>query len=153
MHHVYTCSFVIQNQKQSIMKTVKSLGVITMIIMGACTMCHAQKGTVIVSVKGIKEAKGNLMVGFGDQSNPKQMVYNMVAVASTNNVICTLKDVPVGSGGLYAYQDLNANHQLDKDESQIPIEPCYQKERVTIKEGENKIEIKLIDVKEMMGTK
>ena len=77
----------------------------------------------------------------------------MVPVTSANSVMCLLKDIPVGSGGLYVYQDLNGNHQLDKDESQIPIEPCYQKERVTIKEGENKIEIRLIDVKEMMGTK
>jgi uncharacterized protein (DUF2141 family) len=135
------------------MKTVRKLGVAVAISMFAGCMCYAQKGTVIISVKGIKEAKGNLMVGFGDKSNPQQMVYRMVPVTSANNVICTLKDVPVGFGGLYAYQDLNSNHQLDKDESQIPTEPCSQKERITIKEGENKIEIKLIDVKEMMGTK
>ncbi|MDP4203265.1 MAG: DUF2141 domain-containing protein [Bacteroidota bacterium] len=135
------------------MKTLKRLGAAMAICMLAGCMCYAQKGTLIVSVKGIKEAKGNLMVAFGDQSNPKQIVYSMVPVTSTNAVTCTLKDVPTGSGGLYVYQDVNDNHQLDKDETQIPVEPCYQKERVTIKEGENKIEIKLIDVKEMMGTK
>lgn|GEM_PF-433387 len=138
---------------QIIMNAMKSLGVIAMIMMGACTMCYAQKGSLTVVVKGIKESKGSVMIAFGNQSNPKQMAYNMVPVTSANSVMCLLKDIPVGSGGLYVYQDLNGNHQLDKDESQIPIEPCYQKERVTIKEGENKIEIRLIDVKEMMGTK
>jgi uncharacterized protein (DUF2141 family) len=135
------------------MKTMKSSGVIAMIMIGACTMCYAQKGNLTVVAKGIKESKGTIMIAFGDQSNPKQMVYNMAPVTSGNSVTCTLKDVPVGSGGLYVYQDVNGNHQLDKDESQIPTEPCYQKEKVTIKEGDNKIEIRLIDVKEMMGTK
>ena len=36
------------------------------------------------------------------------------------------------------------------DEQHIPIEPCNTKEKVTIKDGENKFEIKLINVKEMM---
>jgi len=65
-------------------------------------------------------------------------------------VVCVLKNVPVSKTNIYVYQDLNENFRLDMDEQHIPIEPCNTKEKVTIKDGENKFEIKLINVKEMM---
>jgi uncharacterized protein (DUF2141 family) len=135
------------------MKTLKRLGISLVMCFVVGSICYAQKGTITVTVKGIKEVKGTIMVAFGDKSHPKEMVYSMLPVTSVNNVICILKEVPVGIGNLYVYQDLNGNFQLDKDENQVPVEPCNTKERITIKEGENKVEIKLINVKEMMDAK
>jgi uncharacterized protein (DUF2141 family) len=135
------------------MKTVKILGIALFVSFFAGGICHAQKETVTIVVKGIKEAKGKLMVAFGDKSHPKEMIYSMIPVSSKEAVVCVLKDVPVGIGDLSVYQDVNENLQLDKDENQIPVEPCYTKPKITIKEGDNKIEIKLINVKEMMGEK
>ena len=139
--------------KKIIMKTLKIIGITVVFCLIACSVGYAQKGTLVVTVKGIKEPKGNLMIAFGDKSRPQEMVFSMLPITSVDKVVCVLKDVPVGSGSLSAYQDLNENHQLDKDENQVPIELCYTKDKVTVKEGENSVEIKLINVKEMMGTK
>jgi uncharacterized protein (DUF2141 family) len=102
-------------------------------------------------LKGIKEAKGKIMVAFGDKTHPGEMRYTMTPVTSKENVICVLRNVPLGIGDLSVYQDVNDNAQLDKDENQTPIEPCYMKEKIAVKEGENNIEIKLMNIKEMMG--
>jgi len=37
------------------------------------------------------------------------------------------------------------------DEQNIPLEPCYKKEKIKIKAGMNTLIAKLINVKEMMG--
>lgn len=92
-----------------------------------------------------------MMVAVGDKSKPQEMKYDMVEVISKDNIICTLNDVPAGIYTVYVYQDLNNNYQLDMDEEKIPVEPCNTKERITVKEGENKVEMKLMNIKEMMG--
>lgn len=135
------------------MKTSKLLGLIFSIMMLTCSVVHAQTGDLTIVVKGIKEAKGKLMIAFGEQSRPKEMVYGILPITSKNDLTYALKELPVGHSNLYVYQDLNENQQLDKDENQIPIEPCYRKEKITIKEGANSVEIRLINVREMMGAK
>ena len=135
------------------MKTLKIICVMVTLFFATGFVCNAQSADVTVVVDGIKEAKGKVMVAAGDQSNPTGMKYNMVELTSTGKVTCVLKDVPVGKCGLYVFQDLNDNYQLDKDESQIPVEPCYVKESMTVKERGVTIEVKLMNVKEMMGKK
>ena len=132
------------------MKTLVCLFV-AVILSSFTGFVNAQVADVTVVVSRIKEVKGKIMIAMGDQSKPSEMKYNMVDVTSTNNVTCVLKDVPVGKSNLYIYQDVNDNYQLDKDENQVPTEPCFVKEKVTVKEGENKLEAKLMNVKEMMG--
>ncbi|RRD61732.1 DUF2141 domain-containing protein [Tannerella forsythia] len=112
---------------------------------------YGQSADVTVVVKGIKEAKGKVMVAAGDKAKSQEMIGEMAAVTSTGDVVCVLKNVPVGKTNIYVYQDLNENFRLDMDEQHIPIEPCNTKEKVTIKDGENKFEIKLLNIKEMMG--
>jgi uncharacterized protein (DUF2141 family) len=112
----------------------------------------SQQADVTVVVKGIKEAKGTILVAAGDMSKPKEMKYSMVEVSSTDDVVCVLKDVPCGKCDLYVYQDLNGDFQLNKDETQIPVEPCYVKKNMTVKDGANEIQAKLMNVREMMGS-
>jgi|AGTN01.2.fsa_nt_gi Uncharacterized protein conserved in bacteria len=135
------------------MKTLKNLVVTVTVCLLIGAVCKAQNANITVEVKGIKDAKGRIMVAFGEQSKPNEMVFDMTPVSKTEKVVCVLKNVPVGTGNLYVYQDLNDNYQLDKDEDQIPVEPCYTREKVNITEGENKIKVKLINVKEMMKVK
>ena len=135
------------------MKTLRFIYVMVSLCFTTMFVCNAQTADVTVVVDGIKEAKGKVMVAAGDQSNPTGMKYNMVELTSTVKVTCILKDVPVGKCGLYVFQDLNDNYQLDKDENQIPVEPCYVKESMTVKEGGVTIDVKLMNVKEMMGYK
>jgi Uncharacterized protein conserved in bacteria (DUF2141). len=111
----------------------------------------AQTAELTVVIKGVKETKGKIMIAAGDLNNPQEMISDMIPVVDTETMTCILKNIPAGKINLYIYQDMNENFQLDKDENKIPIEPCYTKEKITVKEGENKIEIKLINVKEMMG--
>ena len=134
------------------MKALRILA--TAIVLGifATSMtCMAQTAELTVVIKGIKEAKGKIMIACGEAEKPQEMINDMIPVVDTDDMVCLLKNIPTGKTNLYIFQDINENFQLDKDENQIPIEPCYTKEKITIKEGENKVEIKLINVKEMMG--
>jgi Uncharacterized protein conserved in bacteria len=134
------------------MKKVQIL--FTAIVLGIFTTSMtsvAQTAELTVVIKGVKEAKGNIMIAVGDKANPQEMISDMIRVVNTDDITCVLKNIPVGKTNLYVFQDINGNFQLDTEEKQIPIEPCYTKEKITVKEGENKIEIKLINVKEMMG--
>jgi len=133
------------------MKTLKVFTMMIMILVSTSMLCIAQHTDVTVVVKGITEAKGKIMIAAGDKSKQSGMAYDMVEVTSTNDITCTLKNVPVGTCDLYVYQDLNDNYQLDMDENKIPVEPCYNKEKVKIKEDGTTIEVKLLNVKEMMG--
>lgn len=109
-----------------------------------------QTAELTIEIKDIKEVKGKILVAVKNSEDPKKMVYDMVAVEQKGNVFITLKDIPVGKMDVSLFQDLNENFKLDMDENNIPIEPCYNKEKIKIKEGENKLSVKLINVKEMM---
>lgn len=135
------------------MKTLRRLGFVVMVCMCTGMICKSQHADVTVAVKGIREAKGKILIAAGDKSKPQEMKYGMVDVTSTDDVVYVLKDVPVGKCTLSLFQDMNGDYQLDMDENQIPVEPCYTKEKVDIKEGVNRIEIKLINVKELMRKK
>lgn len=133
------------------MRMLKIFAIMTVILVSVNMLCVAQHTDVTVVVKGITEAKGKIMVAAGDKSKQSEMAYDMVEVTSTNDITCTLRNVPVGTCDLYVYQDLNDNYQLDMDENKIPVEPCYNKEKVKIKEEGSTVEVKLLNVKEMMG--
>jgi len=135
------------------MKTLKLFCVVVVISLFTGFTGNAQTADVTIVVNGIKDAKGKIMIAMGDQLKPSEMKYDMVEVASTDDVTCVLKDVPVGISNLYVFQDLNENYQLDKDEKSIPVEPCFSKEKLDVKEGENKFEAKLVNVKEMIEGK
>ena len=133
------------------MKTLKLFCVVAVLCLFTGFLCNAQNADVTVVIGGIKDVKGKIMIAIGDQSSPQGMKYDMVEVVSTDNIVCILKGVPVGKCGLYVYQDINENNQLDKDENRIPVEPCYIKEKIIVKEEGLNIDVKLMNMKEMMG--
>ncbi|MDR1224949.1 MAG: DUF2141 domain-containing protein [Tannerella sp.] len=135
------------------MKTLRHLGWIVTVCMCTGMVCKAQTADVTVVVRGIKEVKGNILVAAGDRTDSQDVKYGMIEVTSKDSAVYVLKEVPVGRHPLYVYQDMNGNHQLDMDENRIPVEPCYRKEKMDVKEGANRIEVRLVNVKEMMGAK
>ena len=56
-------------------------------------------------------------MGAGDVSKPQAMA--MQPVATTDSVVCILKEVPIGKTTLSVFQDMNGDYQLDMDENQI----------------------------------
>lgn len=111
-----------------------------------------QTAELTIEIKGIKEAKGQVLIAIKSSENPEKSVYEMLPITEAGTVSCLLKNIPVGKVGISAFQDLNGNNQLEMDEAlKVPVEPCYSKEKHTIRPGENKLTIKLINVKEMMG--
>lgn len=111
-----------------------------------------QRAELTVEVKGIKEAKGQLLIAVKSCDDPQKTVFEKISITEIGEVSCLLKNLPVGKVDISAFQDLNNNFQLEMDEElRIPIEPCYSKEKHSLREGENRLTIKLVNVKEMMG--
>lgn len=132
------------------MKTliIKSLLGIAILLTSHTAM--GQTAELTIEIKGIKEAKGIILVMVKDCEDPQKLIYDKVEVKQEDNAILTLKELPIGKVDVSLFHDLNGNFKLDMDEQNIPIEPVYSKEKLKIKEGENKLVARLINVKEMM---
>lgn len=133
---------------------IKGVAMVSVLLVGLVAQAQnaEETTTLTVEVKGIKEAKGQVLIAIKSSEDPQKSIYEMVAVSDKEAVTCLLKNVPVGKVDISAFQDLNGNFQLEMDEEhKVPVEPCYSKEKHLIREGENKLTIKLINVKEMMG--
>ncbi|MCD7931931.1 MAG: DUF2141 domain-containing protein [Tannerellaceae bacterium] len=133
---------------------MKSLVIKVLVLIGVMLFSEnvmAQTANLTIEVKGIKEVKGSILVAVTSSSDPQQMVYDMIPVTGKETIVHTLENVPVGLVDVSAFQDLNENYQLDMDEQQIPVEPCFRKQKVKIQEDTNKLVVKLVNVKELMG--
>ncbi len=131
------------------MNTLRFFGMIVVSLVLSGVACKAQKTDVTVTVKDIKEVKGKIMIAIGDISNPEKMIHDMIDVEEPGEVSCLLKDVPFGKTNVYVFQDLNGNYNLDKNEKGIPIEPCFTKEKVMIKEGMKPVKAKLVNLENL----
>ncbi|MCD8176459.1 MAG: DUF2141 domain-containing protein [Tannerellaceae bacterium] len=133
---------------------MKSLVIKVLVLVGVMLFSEnvmAQTANLTIEVKGIKEVKGSILVAVTSSSDPQQMVYDMIPVTGKETIVHTLENVPVGLVDVSAFQDLNENYQLDMDEQQIPVEPCFRKQKVKIQEDTNKLVVKLVNIKELMG--
>lgn len=133
------------------MKSFKIIMVALLFTITASVKSQAPASSLTVVIKGIKEVKGKIMLAYADRKDLQKMTYGMVPVLNAGELVYTFTNISAGNGNLYLYQDLNGNMTLDKDESQIPVEPCYNKEKIAINEGDNRITVTLINVKELMG--
>lgn len=126
-----------------------------MLTMALCSgTVMAQGLNLTVEVKGIKDDNGKILVVAQSCEDAQQMVYGMIEVSEKGWATCTLENLPSNKVDISLFHDLNGNYKLDMDEQNIPIEPCAKKDKVEIKEDNQKISLKLINVKEMMsGTK
>lgn len=125
--------------------------ILSISIMGSISAI-AQTAELTIEVKGIKEAKGKILIALKDSKDPQKNIFEMVDIKNEGSVICNLKNVPVGKVDISIFQDVNENYKLEMDENNIPLELCYKNEKLKITEGENKLVAKLINVKEMMGS-
>ena len=89
------------------------------------TSAHA--ATLTIEMTGLPQPKGNLMVAVYDsaqamKSGQNTVAKQIIAVHSSQHSM-TLKDLPAGHYGVMVFQDLNDNHQLDRNFVGIPSEP------------------------------
>jgi len=88
---------------------------------------HAQEFTLEVSVKGIKDIKGDLLISlYNDPSSfPKaegSLKKSMLNVKN-NEESFLFQGLDQGSYAFAIFQDLNGNKILDADSNGIPLEP------------------------------
>lgn len=133
------------------MKNQYSRSVLVGVFLFCCSAIIAQEANLKLEVKGIKEAKGCIMLMIKDRANKDKVIYEKVDVVNNEDIICHIEHVPVGRVDISVFHDVNGNYKLDVNEQNIPIEPCYSNEKIRIKEGENQLTIKLQNVAEMMS--
>jgi uncharacterized protein (DUF2141 family) len=89
----------------------------------AATAVPAHAATVEVHVTGTAGGKGNVSVAVCDRERfLKQCAYSASVPARDGETLVTIKEVPAGTWAVLAYQDDNANGQLDRNLIGIPSE-------------------------------
>jgi len=89
----------------------------------AATAVPAHAATVEVHVTGTAGGKGNVSVAVCDRERfLKQCAYSASVPARDGETLVTMKEVPAGTWAVLAYQDDNANGQLDRNLIGIPSE-------------------------------
>ena len=97
---------------------MKSLVFIVLGIICSQTIAFAQE--VKVEVRGIRSAKGNILV-MAQADQESKPVYAMIAAAK-DTVTVILKDVPWKEFQILLFHDENGNWELDKNDQGIPVE-------------------------------
>ncbi len=128
---------------------IKALVILTALF--SVNQASGQTTTLTIEVKDIKEVKGNILVMLKNSDNPQQVFYQMTEVKQEEATTVTFNAIPVVKVDISIFQDLNNNNKLDIDEQNIPVEPCYTKEKVKLKEEPNKLSVKLMNIKELMA--
>lgn len=83
----------------------------------------AHAATVEVHVTGTAGGKGNVSVAVCDRERfLKQCAYSASVPARDGETLVSIKEVPAGTWAVLAYQDENANGQLDRNLIGIPSE-------------------------------
>ncbi|KFI08668.1 DUF2141 domain-containing protein [Massilia sp. BSC265] len=93
----------------------------------ACTLLPAalpsSAATVEVRVTNVAGGKGKVNVAVCDRERfLKQCAYSASVPAQAGETVVSLKDIPAGTWAVLAYQDENANGQLDRNFIGIPKE-------------------------------
>ncbi|MDD3039921.1 DUF2141 domain-containing protein [Bacteroides sp.] len=97
---------------------MKRLLIIALGLICCQTVVFSQE--VKVEIRGIRSAKGSIMVMAQADSESKPVYAMLPAVKDTVTVI--LKDVPWKKFLVSLYHDENANWELDMDDKGIPVE-------------------------------
>lgn len=99
---------------------------LTILYFLAMVPTDAQKGTLTIEIKGIKEAKGTIQLALYNKKDgfaTKKNVYlgKKVKVNSTT-VKVKITDLPYGDYAIAAYHDANGNDKIDKNFFGVPTE-------------------------------
>lgn len=119
------------------------------------------KGTLIVEIKGLKVAKGNVQLGIYNKAEgfatDKTVYMGKVVKVNKTTVTVKLPSLPYGDYAIAAYHDANGNGKLDKNFFGVPTElygfsnnargltsaPDFKDAKFTVNSSTNKISFKL----------
>jgi len=88
------------------------------------TSCAAQAGDLVITVDGVKNDSGQVMVALYDSADGflKRTVKAGAAPAANGKTTVTIKDVPAGDYGFALFHDANNNGKMVKNMMGIPSE-------------------------------
>jgi len=88
------------------------------------TASAAHAGDLTVTVDGVKDSQGHIMVALYDSAGGflKRTVKTGAAPATNGSTTVTIKDVPAGAYGFALFHDANGNGKMDKNMMGIPSE-------------------------------
>ena len=133
------------------MKTKKYVVALLSVLLLSSMQVMAQRVDVEIRVKGIEEAKGNVMIALGDLNDPQKLFTGIKEVKETGELTFLLQGVPDGWE-----TDLNVLHDLDGDAklfinaNGMPTEPCATT-KVKVSADNPVVEITLMDILKMIG--
>ena len=104
-----------------ILRSAAALAALLCCLSAAAVPAYA--ATVEVHVTGTAGGRGNVSVAVCDRERfLKQCAYSASVPARDGETLVVIKDVPAGTWAVLAYQDENANGQLDRNLIGIPSE-------------------------------
>ena len=126
------------------------MALVSTLLLSAATL-HAQTVDVELHVKGIEQAKGNIMIALGNLEEPQKLFTGIKEVKEVGELVFIIQGVPDGwETDLNVLQDLDGDTQLHINANGVPTEPCATK-KVTISAENPVVEITLMDVLKMIG--
>ncbi len=85
-----------------------------------------KKGTLVVEITGLKNAKGTIQLGIYNKANgfasERNVYLGKVVDVNSKTVIIKLPNLPYGDYAIAAYHDENGNGKLDKNFFGVPTE-------------------------------
>jgi uncharacterized protein (DUF2141 family) len=113
--------------------------IFSLIIIAASFCSYAQTGKVILNVQGIQISKGGeISAGIFKKENfpkvGKQLIGKEIAVSAEQMQI-VFENVPVGTYGMVAFQDIDKNKKLKSNFVGFPTEPIGFSRDAKIKLG------------------
>jgi len=93
-------------------------------LLAALASAAAHAGDLNITVEGVKNAEGQIMVALYDSAGGflKRSVKTGAAPAANGSSRITVKDVPAGDYAFALYHDANGNGKMDKNMMGIPSE-------------------------------
>ena len=83
-------------------------------------------GDLVVKVLGVNSSEGIIRLGLYDQERhfrkEKKAITVREALASTDPVVFTIRDLPDGEYGIYVFHDTDSDHKFDKMLGLFPSE-------------------------------
>ena len=133
------------------MKTKKYVVALLSMFLLSSMQVMAQRVDVEIRVKGIEEAKGNVMIALGDLNDPQKLFTGIKEVKETGELTFLLQGVPDGwETDLNVLHDLDGDTQLHINANGVPTEPCATA-KVKISADNPVVEITLMDILKMIG--
>jgi uncharacterized protein (DUF2141 family) len=120
-----------------------------------------KKGTLVIEINGLKEAKGTVQIGIYNKANgfasDRNVYLGKVVDVNSKTVTIKLPNLPYGDYAIAAYHDANANGKLDKNFFGVPTElygfsnnargltsaPDFDDAKFSVNSGTNKVSFAL----------